>query len=454
MGVDPLAAGHRIQLRTLAGLLLLQSSSVLAGSKIGFLQRFFLRGEPCGELRQSVRRQLFGLDAGSKAAAAQHSQQALGAGKGTFCLFGFACGGIQRRFAAGKLLGQGVQCPALAAGAGGTVGGKIGPAGFRFGIFGLGIAGVQLFQLAAARIQMLLPDGLFAAVGSGAGQQRRAPVHKGLGLLFGSFTAKIHDLFQRVGAGLCFGQHGVQIFQFQPVALQSVQIQLRLGQDVLVQKLPEVGDLVHAGAHLEHLVELFAQGAGGAPDAQRTADAVPRFAGAAGVGETARCGLEVLLCAGCTGLGVDEGQLFQRAAVLRKIPCLIAGVQLLHGTFGLHPHRDDEGGALDAVPELRPDVGHSMARAAVGVLAALLCVHRTLQGAAALFIAQRIEIAVGSQAVADGIQNGGLAHGVHADHIGEPCAVEGDIFKVVPVDKLQPFEFDHSSPSPASSGRS
>ncbi len=301
---------------------------------------------------------------------------------------------------------------------------------------------------------MLLPDGLFAAVGSGAGQQRRAPVHKGLGLLFGSFAAKIHDLFQRVGAGLCFGQHGVQIFQFQPVALQRVQIQLRLGQDVLVQKLPEVGDLVHAGAHLEHLVELFAQGAGGAPDAQRTADAVPRFAGAAGVGETARCGLEVLLCAGCTGLGVDEGQLFQRAAVLRKIPCLIAGVQLLHGAFGLHPHRDDEGGALDAVPELRPDVGHGMARAAVGVLAALLCVHRTLQGAAALFIAQRIEIAVGGQAVADGIQNGGLAHGVHADHIGEPCAVEGDIFKVVPVDKLQPFEFDHSSPSPASSGRS
>ena len=99
------------------------------------------------------------------------------------------------------------------------MGGKIGPAGFRFGIFGLGIAGVQLFQLAAARIQMLLPDGLFAAVGSGAGQQRRAPVHKGLGLLFGSFAAKIHDLFQRVGAGLCFGQHGVQIFQFQPVAL-------------------------------------------------------------------------------------------------------------------------------------------------------------------------------------------------------------------------------------------
>ena len=42
-------------------------------------------------------------------------------GKGTFCLFGFACGGIQRRFAAGKLLGQGIQCPALADGGEQTV---------------------------------------------------------------------------------------------------------------------------------------------------------------------------------------------------------------------------------------------------------------------------------------------------------------------------------------------
>ena len=56
-----------------------------------------------------------------------------------------------------------------------------------------------------------------------------------------------------------------------------------------------------------------------------------------------------------------------------------------------------------------------MARAAVGVLAALLGVDRALQGASALFIAQRIEIAVGGQAVADGIQNGGLAHRVHAE---------------------------------------
>ena len=43
----------------------------------------------------------------------------------------------------------------ISAGAGSTVGGKIGPAGFRFGVFGVRIAGVQLFQLAAARIQMV-----------------------------------------------------------------------------------------------------------------------------------------------------------------------------------------------------------------------------------------------------------------------------------------------------------
>ena len=49
----------------------------------------------------------------------------------------------------------------------------------------------------------------------------------------------------------------------------------------------------------------------------------------------------------------------------------------------------------------------------------------------------RIEVAVGGQAVADGVQNGGLAHGVYADHIGQTGAVEGGIFKVVPVDELQ-----------------
>lgn len=76
-------------------------------------------------------------------------------------------------------------------------------------------------------------------------------------------------------------------------------------------------------------------------------------------------------------------------------------------------------------------------RAAVGVLAALLGVDRALQGAAALFIAQGIEIAVGGQAVADGIQNGGLAHRVDTDHIGQTGTIEGDIFKVVPVDKFQ-----------------
>ena len=132
-------------------------------------------------------------------------------------------------------------------------------------------------------------------------------------------------------------------------------------------------------------------------------------------------------------------------------------MELLHGAFRLDPDGDDEVGALDAVPELRADVGHGAARAAVGVLAALLGVDRALQGAATLFVAEGVEVAVGGQAVADGVEDGGLAHGVDADHVGQPGTVEGDVLKVVPVDELQAFQFYHSSTSTAavpSSGRS
>ena len=112
-------------------------------------------------------------------------------------------------------------------------------------------------------------------------------------------------------------------------------------------------------------------------------------------------------------------------------------MQLLHGALRLHPDGDDKGHPLGGVPEFRADVGHGAARAAVSILTALLGVDGALQGAAALFIAQGIEIAVGGQAVADGIQNGGLTHRVDTDHISQTGTIEGDIFKVVPVDKLQ-----------------
>ena len=132
-------------------------------------------------------------------------------------------------------------------------------------------------------------------------------------------------------------------------------------------------------------------------------------------------------------------------------------MQLLHGALRLHPDGDDKGHPLGGVPEFRADIGHGAARAAVSILTALLGVDGALQGAAALFIAQGIEIAVGGQAVADGVQDGGLAHGVDADHIGQAGTVEGDVLKVVPVDELQAFQFYHSSTSTAavpSSGRS
>ena len=105
--------------------------------------------------------------------------------------------------------------------------------------------------VAAACIQMALPGGILTGIRFGAGQQGRAPVDKGIRFFGSSFPAIRHDLFQCGGTGLGLGQNGVEVFQLHPVALQRFQIQLRLGQDVLVQELPEVGDFVHAGAHLE-----------------------------------------------------------------------------------------------------------------------------------------------------------------------------------------------------------
>ncbi len=67
-------------------------------------------------------------------------------------------------------------------------------------------------------------------------------------------------------------------------------------------------------------------------------------------------------------------------------------MELLHGAFRLDPDGDDEVGALDAVPELRADVGHGAARAAVGVLAALLGVDRALQGAAAFLLPRALKL--------------------------------------------------------------
>ena len=129
-------------------------------------------------------------------------------------------------------------------------------------------------------------------------------------------------------------------------------------------------------------------------------------------------------------------------------------MQFLHRAFGLDPDGDDEVRPLDAIPELRADIGHGAARAAVGVLAALFGVDRTLQGASALLVAEGVEVPVGRQAVADGVEDGGLADRVDADHIGQTVAVEGNVFKVMPVDEFQAFQFDHSSASAVSSGRS
>ena len=458
VGVDPPASRDGGQLRLLFLYFGGEGVGALPCGEILLFQRLFQPGEGALELGQSLRRQRGGPERSfdGKAAALQALQEALHVACGGFASGSVPAGLVQCGLFAGQLFAQGVQRPALAAG-GGTVGRKISPAGLGLGVFCGGVAGCQLFVLALSGGKMLLPGVRPGGGFLSTGQQGSASVDEGFRFLLGSFAAIVHDLFQRGGAGLGLGQHGVEIFQLHPVALQSFQIKLGLRQDVLIQKLPEVGDLVHTGTHLEDFVELLAQRACGAADAQRPADAVAGFAGAAGVGETAHSGLEVLLRAGRAGAGVDEGQLLEGAAVLGDIPGLVAGVELLHGAFRLDPDGDDKVGALDAVPELRADVGHGAARAAVGVLAALLGVDRALQGAAALFVAESVEAAVGGQAVADGVEDGGLAHGVDADHVGQPGAVEGDVLKVVPVDELQALQFYHSSTSTAavpSSGRS
>ena len=99
----------------------------------------------------------------------------------------------------------------------------------------------------------------------------------------------------------------------------------------------------------------------GPSDAQRAADAVPGLAGAAGVGQAAHGGFEVLLGAGGTGARIKEGQLFQRDAILRDVPGLVAGVKLLHGALGFHPDSDDKVCPLDGIPELGTDVCHRAA---------------------------------------------------------------------------------------------
>ena len=125
--------------------------------------------------------EVFQLPAGSKPAAAQGCEQGFGLGCGILGLRGLAGGGILRRLAAGQLFLHGIQCPALAAGTGCAVGGKVGAAGFRLRVLGLGIAGVQGLQLAVPGVQMALPHVLFSAVGSSTGQQGRARLVRGQG---------------------------------------------------------------------------------------------------------------------------------------------------------------------------------------------------------------------------------------------------------------------------------
>ena len=124
VGVDPLAAGHGVQLGPQALLLFCQIRRSLPGSKILLFQRLFDAGQRLGQGGKLFRCQALGpeLLLHRKAAAVQLGQQA---GDGIRSRFQtIPCPGccIQRALFPGQLLGQGIQRPARAAVTGRSVG--------------------------------------------------------------------------------------------------------------------------------------------------------------------------------------------------------------------------------------------------------------------------------------------------------------------------------------------
>ena len=82
-----------------------------------------------------------------------------------------------------------------------------------------------------------------------------------------------------------------------------------------------------------------------------------------------------------------------------------------------------------------------MALAAVSgaalILIPLLAVYRAQQGPFAFAVAQGVEVFVGGQTIAQGIQNGGLAHAVDPDEVGDLLDIQQIVGKIVPVDEPQ-----------------
>ena len=221
----------------------------------------------------------------------------------------------------------------------------------------------------------------------------------------------------------------------------------------MIDKCPEVVDIVHRSAHGKHGAELFSQGRVRRADAQLAADHIPRRLLVLGLPHPLPLQTE-LLPPGRDPVRSQKGEVLQSIAVRRKIPALLHMAHILIRALGLHPHRDDKGvfarlGGL--IQEFRPDIGHRVPLAAVPgpvpLPVPLLAVHRAQQGPLALPVSQRIEVLIGGQAVAQGVQDGGLPHPVYPDEIGDLLDVQQVVGKIVPVDQPQAVQSDHSSSS-------
>ena len=151
------------------------------------------------------------------------------------------------------------------------------------------------------------------------------------------------------------------------------------------------------------------------------------------------CGdAKLIPTAWCVVAMVDERQVLQAGSHRGDIPGLAHMPHFLLRTFRFNPDRNDKLSPLLLIKKLYTDVGHCVTPASICILTTLLTMHRTLQCSGTLAISQCIEILIRCKAVADRVENRGLAHSIYADQIRDPLKCQGIIHKVMPIDQANP----------------
>ena len=101
------------------------------------------------------------------------------------------------------------------------------------------------------------------------------------------------------------------------------------------------------------------------------------------------------------------------------------------------------------IQKFNAHIRNRMPGAEVEILASLLSVDGTLQGALALAIAGSVEIFVGCQTVADGVHNGSFPDGIDTNQIRDHPKGNALILEIVPIDESKTCQLNHQ-PAPPS----